>query len=59
MDDTERLEDIVKRVRTQLGGIDEGTYRRWLNVLETHQAEHGYDPEGRLKVAVFSLDAGV
>lgn len=53
MNDEERLEKILQKARTELGGIDEATYRRWLDVLESRKAEFGYDTEGRLKVAVF------
>lgn len=53
MNDEERLEKILEKARRELGGIDEDTYRRWLDVLESRQTEFGYDGEGRLKVAVF------
>lgn len=57
MDDSSRLEDVIKRAREQLGGIDEGTYQRWLDVLDTQTTEFGFDKEGRLKVAVFDSRA--
>jgi D-lactate dehydrogenase len=53
MDDKERLERIVGIAKDRFGGIDELTYERWLDVLESRETQFGYDNEGRIKVAFY------
>ncbi len=52
MNDEQRLEDFVDRVRSK-EGLNEERYRRLVTVLDAVKSPDGYDKQGRLKALMF------